>query len=90
MLESLNDNVILIVEEPKETMTGSKLLIPEAARKENNVGVVVDPPEVVLPNGKTLKKGDRVLFRTQMAIKAQYEEKEYLVVPFAGLLARLL
>lgn len=93
MLVALNDNVILKLEKPDETKPGSKLVIPELARQESNIGVVVSYNVLKDKAGNLLKPlygiGTRVVFRPHSAIKINHDGEDFLIVPENAIVARV-
>ncbi len=94
MLVALNDNVILKLEKPDETKPGSKLVIPELARQESNIGVVVSCNILKKDEAGNLLKplygiGTRVVFRPHSAIKINHDGEDFLIVPENAIVARV-
>ena len=64
--------------------TASGILLGEAKEKPNTATI-----ESVGPDVKTLKKGDRVIYREYSATELKYEGKDYLIIKEEDVLATL-
>ena len=64
--------------------TASGILLEEAKEKPNTATI-----ESVGPDVKTLKKGDRVIYREYSATELKYEGKDYLIIKEEDVLATL-
>ena len=73
-IKPLNDKVVAVKQEPL-TKTKSGILLGEA--KENPAYAVV---EAVGPNVKTVKKGDKIIYKEFSTNNIKIDDKEYVIV----------
>lgn len=71
--------------EKAETKTISGLYLPEGAKEKPAYAVV----ESVGPEVKTLKKGDRIVFKEYATTELKIDDVEYLIVKEEDVLAKL-
>lgn len=81
-IQPLGDRVVAKREE-KEQKTASGLYIPENAQEQPKTAVV----EVVGDKVKTVKKGDRILFKEFSTTEVKLDGDEYLIVKEEDILA---
>ncbi|MBQ9029722.1 co-chaperone GroES [Candidatus Saccharibacteria bacterium] len=82
-IKPLKDRVVAIIEQPQEK-TASGLLLGTA--KEAPAYAVV---ESVGPEVKTVKKGDKILYKEFSSSKVKIDDKEYIIVEEKDILATL-
>ncbi len=82
-LKPLQDRVVAIIEQPLET-TKSGILLGEA--KEKPAYAVV---ESVGPDVKTVKKGDKIVYKAYSTTDVKVDEKDYIIVKEEDILATL-
>lgn len=82
-LKPLQDRVVAIIEQPLET-TKSGILLGEA--KEKPAYAVV---ESVGPDVKTVKKGDKIVYKAYSTTDVKVDEKEYILIKEEDILATL-
>lgn len=82
-LKPLQDRVVAIIEQPPET-TKSGILLGEA--KEKPAYAVV---ESVGPDVKTVKKGDKIVYKAYSTTDVKVDEKDYIIVKEEDILATL-
>ena len=82
-LKPLKDRVVAVLQKPLEK-TESGILLGEA--KEKPAYVVV---ESVGPEVKTVKKGDRIIYKEYSATEIKVEEKDYVILKEEDVLATL-
>ncbi len=86
-LQPVNQQVILdITETNTEKRTASGLIIPDSAAEKPKQAVVawtspVDKPE--------FQAGDVVLFKPFSGTEVEFEDKRYLILPYADVLAKV-
>lgn len=80
----LADRVVAVREKP-ETKTASGLYLPEAAKEKPVDALVV----AVGPDVKSLKEGDRVVFKEYSTTELKFDNTEYLVIKEEDVLAKL-
>jgi chaperonin GroES len=83
-LKPLADRVVAVKEEA-QTKTASGLYLPENAKEKSSVAVV----EAVGPDVKTLKKGDRIVYKEYSTTELKVNGTEFLIVKEEDVLATL-
>lgn len=83
-IKPLADRVIAL-REKSQTKTASGLYLPEMAKEKPVIAVV----EAIGPDVKTLKKGDRIVYKEYSVTELKIDGKEYLVVKEEDVLATL-
>jgi chaperonin GroES len=83
-IKPLGDRVVAVKQEAK-SQTASGLYLPDSS-KEKAVAAVV---EAVGPDVKTLKKGDRIVYKEYATTELKIDGKEYLLVKEEDVLATL-
>ena len=83
MLKPLKDRVVAIKEEPL-TKTKSGILLGEA--KEQPAYAVV---ESVGPDVKTVKKGDKIIYKEYSTTEIKLDDQNYITVPEEDILATI-
>jgi chaperonin GroES len=83
-LKPLADRVVAIKEEP-QTKTASGLYLPDNAKEKTTVAVV----QAVGPDVKTLKKGDKIIYKEYSTTDLKVDGIEYLIVKEEDVLATL-
>lgn len=83
MLKPLKTNVVAVVEKPLEK-TKSGILLGEA--KEKPAYAVV---EAVGPEVKSIKKGDRIVYKEYSTTEIKMDEKDYIILKEEDVLATL-
>ena len=82
-LTPLQDRVVATIEQPLET-TKSGILLGEA--KEKPAYAVV---ESVGPDVKTVKKGDKIVYKAYSTTDVKVDEKDYIIIKEEDILATL-
>jgi len=82
-LKPLNDRVVAVVEKPLEK-TKSGILLGEA--KEKPAYAVV---ESVGPEVKSVKKGDKIIYKEYSTTEIKVDEKDYIILKEEDVLATL-
>lgn len=82
-LKPLQDRVAATIEQPLET-TKSGILLGEA--KEKPAYAVV---ESVGPDVKTVKKGDKIVYKAYSTTDVKVDEKDYIIIKEEDILATL-
>lgn len=82
-LKPLKDMVVAVIEKPQEK-TESGILLGEA--KEKPVYAVV---ESVGPDVKTVKKGEKIIYKEYSGTNLKIDETEYIIVKEEDVLATL-
>lgn len=83
-LSPLADRVVA-VKEAAQTKTASGLFLPDNAKEKSQVAVV----DVVGPDVKSLKKGDRIVYKEYSVTELKVSGVEYLIVKEEDVLAKL-
>ena len=86
-LQPLNDNVLLEMPNDKsEQKTASGIIIPDSAKEEKPVAKVIAVGAVENPG---IAVGDNVIYKKFSGEKLEFEGKNYLLIPYADLLAKI-
>lgn len=86
-LQPINQNILLALDDQKGmTKTQSGIILPEGAREKNAMAVVVAMSGIESPE---IAVGDTVLFKEYSGNKVEFEGKEYLLIPYADILAKI-
>ena len=86
-LQPLNENVLLeLSEEFTETKTAGGLIIPDTAKEKPQMGKVVAIGNIENP---AVAVGDVVLYKKFSGTEMKFEGKDYLFMPYADLLAKI-
>ncbi|MBR2543632.1 co-chaperone GroES [Candidatus Saccharibacteria bacterium] len=83
MLKPLKTNVVAVVEKPLEK-TKSGILLGEA--KEKPAYAIV---EAVGPEVKSIKKGDKIVYKEYSTTEINMDEKDYIILKEEDVLATL-
>ncbi len=82
----LNENV-LIIPEKTEDKTAGGIIIPDSAEKEKPlIGTVKAVGNVENPE---ISVGDKVVYKKYSGTDIDFEEQDYIVVPYSDLLAKI-
>lgn len=81
-MKPLKDRVVAKVEKPAET-TASGLLLPTDSKEKPSFAVV----ESVGPEVKTVKKGDRIIYKEYSTTNVKYKDEDYIIVDEKDILA---
>lgn len=84
VIKPLGDRVVAVREEISNK-TASGLYLPEAAKEKPVIAKI----EAVGPEVKTLKKGDRVVYKEYSTTELKIDGTEYLIVKEEDVLATL-
>ncbi|HEW92018.1 MAG TPA: co-chaperone GroES [Thermotogaceae bacterium] len=86
-LQPLNENVLLdITEEKGEQKTASGIIIPDTAKEKPQFAKVVAIGNIENPG---ISVGDTVFYKKFSGTELDFEDKKYMVVPYADLLAKI-
>lgn len=86
-LQPLNENVLLdITEEKGEQKTASGIIIPDTAKEKPQFAKVVAIGNIENPG---IAVGDTVFYKKFSGTELEFEDKKYMIVPYADLLAKL-
>ena len=86
-LQPLNENVLLdITEEKSEQKTASGIIIPDTAKEKPQYAKVVAIGNIENPG---IAVGDTVFYKKFSGTELEFEDKKYLIIPYADLLAKL-
>ncbi len=87
-LQPLNENVLLdITEDNKEQKTASGIIIPDSAKEKPSYAKVVAIGNVENPG---IAVGDTVYYKKYSGTEVELEDKKYLFIPYADLLAKVM
>lgn len=87
-LQPINQQVLIdITEETAEQKTASGIIIPDTVSKEKKkFGKVVAVSNIENPE---ITVGETVLYKEYSGTEVTFEEKKYLLVPYADILAKI-
>lgn len=86
-LQPINQYVLLDIEEEKEEQkTDSGLIIPDSAKEKQAVGKVVGISNI---ENAEIAVGDVVLYKEYAGTETEFEDKKYLLIPYADILAKV-
>lgn len=86
-LQPLNENVLLdITEDNAQQTTASGIIIPDTAKEKPQYAKVVAIGNIENPG---ISVGDIVFYKKFSGTEFDFEDKKYLMVPYADLLAKI-
>ena len=86
-LQPINENVLLeLVEKTGEQKTASGIIIPDSAKGKDPTGKVVAIGNVENPG---ISVGDIVLYKEFSGNELEFDDKKYLFIPYADVLAKV-
>ena len=86
-LQPLNENVLLeLTDEFAETKTASGIIIPDSAKEKPSMARVSAIGNIENP---AVSVGDIVMYKKFSGTEMKFEGKEYLFIPYADLLAKV-
>jgi len=86
-LQPLNEQVVLdVTEEETEQKTSSGIIIPDSAKEKKKTAKVIAVSEI---ENAAIKPGDYVLYKEFSGVEVEMDDKNYLVIPYADILAKL-
>ena len=84
MLKPLKDRVVAKIDKPAEK-TASGLLLPSDSKEKPSVAVVT----AVGPDVKSIKKGDKILYKEYSTTSVKVDDEDYLILDEKDILATL-
>ncbi len=86
-LQPLNENVLLeLTDEFTENKTASGIIIPDSAQEKPSLARVVALGNIEKPS---VNPGDVVMYKKFSGNKVELDGKEYLILPYADILAKI-
>ena len=86
-LQPINQNVLLdITGEASEQTTAAGIIIPDTAREKPKTAEVIGMSNIENPE---VSVGDVVLFKEYSGTETEFEGKNYLLLPYADILAKV-
>lgn len=86
-MQPVNQNVLIAIEEEKEQKTQGGIIIPDTASKEKPMsGKVIAMANIENPE---FGVGDEIVFKKFSGTELEFEDKEYLVIQYADILAKI-
>ncbi|MFO8000185.1 MAG: co-chaperone GroES [Marinilabilia sp.] len=86
-LQPINQNVLLELEDNStEQKTASGIIIPESAKTQEKTGKVVGISNIENPE---IAVGDTVLYKEFSGTELEFEDKNYLLVPYSDILGKV-
>ena len=86
-LQPLNENVLLdITDDKAEQKTATGIIIPDSAKEKPQYANVVAIGNIENPG---ISVGDTVFYKKFSGTEFDFEDKKYLMVPYADLLAKI-
>jgi len=85
-LQPINQQVLLEIERSKEETTASGIIIPDTAKEKSQYARVaslggIEKPEISI--------GDLVFYKNFSGTEIEFEEKEFLMIPYADILGKV-
>ncbi|MGM0530246.1 MAG: GroES family chaperonin [Bacteroidota bacterium] len=86
-LQPLNEQVVLdVTEEETEQKTSSGIIIPDSAKEKKKTAKVIAVSEI---ENAAINPGDYVLYKEFSGVEVEMDDKNYLVIPYADILAKV-
>jgi chaperonin GroES len=86
-LQPLNEQVVLdITEEETEQKTSAGIIIPDSAKEKKKTAEVIAVSEI---ENAAIQPGDTVLYKEFSGVEVEVDDKKYLVIPYADILAKV-
>ena len=85
-LQPLNENVLLDITDEGQQTTASGIIIPDTAKEKPQYAKVVAIGNIENPG---ISVGDTVFYKKFSGTEFDFESKNYLMVPYADLLAKI-
>ena len=85
-LQPINQHVLLVMEEEKEVKTASGIIIPDTVKEKPQFAKVVALSGIEKPE---ISVGDIVFYKNFSGTELEYEGKNYLMMPYADILGKL-
>ncbi|PLW99549.1 MAG: co-chaperone GroES [Marinilabiliales bacterium] len=86
-LTPINQHVVLdITEEKKEKQTSSGIIIPDTVSQKEKFAKVVAVSNI---DDSEISVGDTVFFKEYAGTEVELDDKKYLVIPYAEILAKI-
>jgi len=86
-LQPINQNVLLeLPEESSEQTTASGIIIPDSAKTKEKTGKVAGISNI---DNAEISVGDTVLYKEFSGTELEFEDKNYLLVPYSDILGRV-
>lgn len=86
-LQAVNQQVILDYSDKKEEQrTAAGIIIPDTAKEKPRMAPVVSMAAI---ENAEIKPGDVVIFKQYSGTELKFEDKDYLIIPYADILAKV-
>ncbi|MBN1388646.1 MAG: co-chaperone GroES [Bacteroidales bacterium] len=85
-LQPINQQVLLELESSKEEKTASGIIIPDTAKEKPKYAKVVALGGIEKPE---ISVGDLVFFKNFSGNEIEFDGKEYLMIPYADILGKV-
>ena len=86
-LQPINQNVLLDITENDElSKTKSGIIIPDTAKEKKNFAKVVAMSSI---DNAEISVGDTVLYKEFSGTETKFEDKTYLLIPYADIMAKI-
>jgi len=86
-LQPINQNVLLeLTEDTAERKTAAGIIIPDSAQEKQEVAKVVAVSNI---ENAEIAPGDQVLYKKFTGTEIDFEGKNYLLVPYADILSKV-
>lgn len=85
-LQPLNENVLLDITSEQEEKTSGGIIIPDSAKEKPQHAKVAAIGNI---ENAEIKVGDTVFYKKFSGSELKMDDKEYLVIPYADLLAKV-
>ena len=86
-LQPINQNVLLeLLEADAEQKTAGGIIIPDSAKEKQEVAKVIAISNI---ENAEIAPGDQVLYKKFSGTEIEFEGKQYLLVPYADILSKV-
>ena len=86
-LQPINQHVLIDINENSgEQRTASGIIIPDTVKEKPEIGTVVSMSQIA---DAEIAVGEKVLFKKYSGSETEFEGKNYLLIPYADILAKI-
>ncbi len=85
-IRPINDNVLVELDQQVEQKTVSGIYLPDTAKEKKLSGKVLAIGNI---ENSELNVGDTVLYKEHAGTKVEFDKKEFLIIQYADILAKI-
>jgi chaperonin GroES len=85
-LQPINQNVLIEIDETKELKTTSGIYLPDTSTEKKSFGKVIAVSNI---ENSEISVGETVLYKEYSGTKVEFENKKYLLIQYADILAKI-